>query len=216
MLRYNINLSSIENQRPRCNKRATRVGYVSTPKAFTLGSEDWSLYGQRFQHFLLVKGITEESQKLHLLLALVGYSTLRLLTNLVVSRLTFKKALTELERHFKPKPFKIAEHFWFYKWNQQTGEIWCVFQIRNSRSDHCHNFTAVECKQFCIGNDIKHILTAPYHPSTNGEAKRFVQTFKTWMQKHKGALQKNLCQFLLHYQSTPYHYWKDSSWDHVW
>ena len=72
MLRYNITLSPIENQRPRCNKRATRVGYVSTPEAFTPSSEDWSLYAQHFQHFLLVKGITEESQKLHLLLALVG------------------------------------------------------------------------------------------------------------------------------------------------
>ena len=188
MLRYNTNLSPIENQRPRCNKRATRVGYISTPEAFTPSSEDWSLYAQHFQHFLLVKGITEESQKLHLLLALVGNLTLRLLTNLVVPRqpgeLTFKEALTELERHFKPKPFKIAEHFWFYKWNQQTREIWCVFQIWNSRSDHywpLSQFTTAECKQFCIGNGINHILTAPYHPSTNGEAKRFIQTFKTSM-----------------------------------
>ena len=54
----------------------------------------------------------------------------------------------------------------------------------------------------CIG--INHTLTAPYHPSTNGEAEGFIQTFKTSMQKHNGPLQKNLCQFLLHYQSTPH------------
>ena len=64
-------------------------------------------------------------------------------------------------------------------------------------------FTAEEFNKFCLGNGIKHTLTAPYHPSTNGEAERFVQTFKTSIQKHKGALQKNLCNFLLHYQSTP-------------
>ena len=103
------------------------MGYVGTPETFTPGSEDWSLYAQRFQHFLLANGITEDSQKLHLLLALVGNSTFRLrLTNLVAPRqpgeLTFKEALTELEHHFKPKPVKIAERFRFYKRNQQTGE----------------------------------------------------------------------------------------------
>ena len=98
---------------------ATRMGYVGTSEAFTPGSEDWSLYAQHFHHFLLASGITEESQKLHLLLALVGNSTLRLLTNLVAPRqpgeLTFKEPLTKLESHFKPKPVKIAEHFQFFK-----------------------------------------------------------------------------------------------------
>ena len=105
---------------------ATRMGYVGTPEAFTPGSEDWSLYAQRFQHFLLANSITEESQKLHLLLVLVGNLTFRLLTNLVAPRqlgeLMFKEALTELEHHFKPKPVKIAKCFRFYKRNQQTGE----------------------------------------------------------------------------------------------
>ena len=64
-------------------------------------------------------------------------------------------------------------------------------------TDNGPQFTAEEFKQFCIGNGINHTLTAPYHPSTNGEVERFVQTFKTSMQKH-------LCQFLLHYRSTPH------------
>ena len=110
MLRYNHNFLPIENQRPRCNKMATRMGFVSTPEAFTPGSEDWSPYAQRFQHFLLVNGITEESQKLHLLLALVGNSTFRLLTNLVAPRqpgeLMFKEAVTELGVISNPSPLK--------------------------------------------------------------------------------------------------------------
>ena len=106
MLRYNYNRLPIENQRPRCNKMATRMGYVGTPEAFTPGSEDWSLCAQCFQHFLLANRITEKSQKLRLLLALVGNLTFRLLTNLVAPRqpgeLTFKEALTELESHSNP------------------------------------------------------------------------------------------------------------------
>ena len=95
------------------------MGFVGTPEAFTPGLEDWSVYAQHFQHFLLANGITKESQKLHLLLVLVGNSTFRLLTNLVAPKqlgeLTFKEPLTELESHFKPKLVKIAERFRFYK-----------------------------------------------------------------------------------------------------
>ena len=68
-------------------------------------------------------------------------------------------------------------------------------------TDNSSQFTAEEFEQFFIGNGNERKITAPYHPSTNGEAERFV---KTLMQKHKGPLQKNLCQFQLHYQSTPY------------
>ena len=70
----------------------------------------------------------------------------------------------------------------------------------NIVTDNGHQFTVTEFKQFCDGNGICHTLIAPYHPSSNGQAERFVQTFKSAMRKGKGEdLQKTLNQFLLHY-----------------
>ena len=49
-------------------------------------------------------------------------------------------------------------------------------------SDNGPQFTSEGFSQFMRMNGIKHICSAPYHPSSNGLAERFVQTFK-WATK---------------------------------
>ena len=73
-------------------------------------------------------------------------------------------------------------------------------------SDNGTQFTSEEFSQFMKANGIKHIRTAPYHPSSNGQAERFVQTFKRAMkagERDEPSLSTRLSQFLLTYRSTP-------------
>ena len=49
-------------------------------------------------------------------------------------------------------------------------------------------------------NGVHHMRGAPYHPATNGEAERFVQTFKQSLKRGKeddGTMEQKLAQFLI-------------------
>ena len=73
-------------------------------------------------------------------------------------------------------------------------------------SDNGPQFTSHEFELCMKANGIKHIKTSPYHPASNGEAERFVQTFKQAMRAGKsdtGSLNVKLARFLLTYRSTP-------------
>ena len=48
-------------------------------------------------------------------------------------------------------------------------------------SDNGPQFISDEFATFCKMNGIKHIRCSPYHPSSNGQAEPFVQTFKRAM-----------------------------------
>ena len=76
-------------------------------------------------------------------------------------------------------------------------------------SDNGPSFTSKEFKNFIHKNGIKSIITAPYHPSSNGSAKRAVQTFKSAMHKivaesSNVPIKTLISRFLFSYCNTPH------------
>ena len=72
-------------------------------------------------------------------------------------------------------------------------------------SDNGPSFVSVDFQQFMKNNGIRHIRTSPHHPSSNGQAERAVQTFKSSMKRFtEGTVLTKVTRFLLHYRTTPH------------
>ena len=70
-----------------------------------------------------------------------------------------------------------------------------------------HNSVLRNSKDFLSVNGIQHIQSAPYHPATNGEAERFVQTFKQHMKCRNADstnVHSSISKFLMTYRTTPH------------
>lgn len=65
-------------------------------------------------------------------------------------------------------------------------------------------FHIKEFKVFTQRYGIVRDFSPPYHPATNREAKRFVQSFKTGLVKETGYLPAKLDKWLMAYHSVPH------------
>ncbi|XP_071953858.1 uncharacterized protein [Antedon mediterranea] len=80
-------------------------------------------------------------------------------------------------------------------------------------SDNGPQFTSGEFKSFMAMNGISHKLSAPYHPSTNGQAERFVQSLKQGLRAARndsGDPQTKLDRFLLSYRNAEHSLTKET------
>jgi transposase InsO family protein len=71
-------------------------------------------------------------------------------------------------------------------------------------SDNGPPFQSTEYAEFLKLNGIHRVLVSPYHPASNGQAERFVQTLKKFLKASTldGQLHKRIQNFLLTYRST--------------
>lgn len=74
-------------------------------------------------------------------------------------------------------------------------------------SDNGPQFSSEEFQQFCAKNGIKHRTSAPYKPSTNGQAERVVQILKSAIKQAKITKENVdavIARYLLVYRNTPH------------
>ena len=71
--------------------------------------------------------------------------------------------------------------------------------------DNGPQFRSHEFQMFMKVNGIRHQLTPPYHPSSNGQAKRLVQELKKSLKSRPTgrSISHQVSSFLLRYRMTP-------------
>ncbi|BHF70625.1 hypothetical protein SprV_0301367900 [Sparganum proliferum] len=62
-----------------------------------------------------------------------------------------------------------------------AGAPWALYV-----SDNGSQFTSSSFEDFCRQHNIQHLCSPPYHPQSNGQAERFVDTFKRALLKARG------------------------------
>ena len=71
-------------------------------------------------------------------------------------------------------------------------------------TDNGSTFTSAEFREFTHRNAIRHVTTAPYHPSSNGLAERAVQSFKNTTKMTSTPIDTQIANFLFQYHLTPH------------
>ena len=70
-------------------------------------------------------------------------------------------------------------------------------------TDNGSCFVSEEFETFLLKNGIKHITSAPYHPSTNGLAERAVQIAKRGLKREEGSMMTRMAKVMMAYRVSP-------------
>ncbi|XP_062541355.1 LOW QUALITY PROTEIN: uncharacterized protein K02A2.6-like [Armigeres subalbatus] len=114
--------------------------------------------------------------------------------------------LVVVDAHSKWPEVKIVQSPTTSSVTEFLDELFSRFGVPTTVvSDNGSQFTSELFAVFCKANGIQHLKTAPYHPQSNGQAERFVDTLKRSLLKiNEGEKITNTLQvFLQTYRSTP-------------
>jgi hypothetical protein len=112
-----------------------------------------------------------------------------------------------VDAHSKwPEVFKLGNDTTSSKVINCVRETFARFGIVETiHTDNGPQFVSKEFEEFCTRNSVRHSTSSAYHPRSNGEAERFVRSFKNAMKSSsKADLNLSLCNFLLTYRVTPH------------
>jgi len=114
--------------------------------------------------------------------------------------------LVIVDAHSKwPEVFDLASNSTSQSLISRIRDTICRYGIPEQIvSDNGTQFTSEEFKRFCELNGIRHSTSSVYHPRSNGEAERFIQTFKDAMKAADGDKALALQKFLFFYRVTPH------------
>lgn len=90
---------------------------------------------------------------------------------------------------------------------EKLGEMFTRFGSPEQLvGDNGPQFISQDFERFLEANGVQHSRSAPYHPSTNGLAERFVQSMKHALKasQGQGSLHQRLHSFLLSYRNVPH------------
>ena len=91
-----------------------QIGHI---KLFEIESDDWELYAEQLDQFMLANGIDDNKKKVMVFVTVIGQKAYALLRNLVAPTKPHEKKYEDLveaiKNHLKPKPLMITERFKF-------------------------------------------------------------------------------------------------------
>ena len=96
--------------------------------------------------------------------------------------------------------------------SERTVELLRDVFARYGLPEHLHNdngsqFISDVFRNFMKANNTRLTFSAPYHPATNGQVKRFIKTFKQAMRSARGdsgEVKRHLAKSLFAYRNVPH------------